>query len=1006
VPLPRAFLFRSSQLLLALACSLSLAHGTNSSEYRFDSWTVDHGLPSNWTLGVQQTPDGFLWLITSGGLVRFDGLQFRVFNRANTPALKSTNFVAFGLLVDHEGGLWAGTWQGGAIRYFHGAFTAYTVREGLPNNHVVRIDQDNAGTVWIFTEPGLSTWQNGKITKLAPAPNSPFNPYLSAPLNLGIDSYLYGLWRLSAFGWQRFAYGQWSDVPMPPNAASPRAVKLDQLVEDSQRRIWFKIIGREREIFGVDQGHLTVYRGAPKGSFACYQDRSGRLWITDPGGHAGWWKDGQFTPISGFSTPSLFRVFEDRDHEYWVGTLNEGLFRLTRQEVSIVRLPGGPVRNRIGPVLVDPAGDIWVGTWGITRIREGVFRSFVRKHWPERSFDAQFTTCMYWDRDNSLWLSYPDQLTRFQNGKFQTIPPELQSIHGGIGAILRDKAGDLWLGGEGLYRWHGSTLQRYREVNGVPLGQIRELLADPDGGLWIASDDGLLFFKDDRFRLWKETDGLFSNHVVTLHKDKDGVLWIGTADGGLNRFERGRFQHINVQNGLYSDDIYSILEDRAGFLWLTCRKGISRVRKEELNAFFAGRVTRISSLHLGKTNGFLSVDCRGDGPPRSFQCKDGTLLVSTRNGLAVLHPDRLAIDSRPPPVFIESCSLNGRAVSCQHEIRIHPGQSDLEIQYTAINFSRAEQTHFRYQLAGMDTEWTEADMRRSAVYSHLPPGSYTFRVIAANSDGVWNKTGQSLAILVLPPFYRTWWFVGLFLMAVAGAAVFAWQYRVSQLQRAYTVQEAFSRQLIASQERERKRIAAELHDSLGQQLLIIKNWAVLALTSVNGSESVKEPLDQISDTASHAVEEMREIAYNLRPYQLEKLGLTAAIRGLITRVAASSGIRFVTEIGDVDGLFPQDVEISIYRIVQEALNNILKHSQATEGWVLTANNSGTLSLTIGDNGLGFTPTGDRESQQDSKGFGLLGIAERVRMLGGRVVIQSAPGSGSSMQISLGIQSSA
>jgi signal transduction histidine kinase len=243
-------------------------------------------------------------------------------------------------------------------------------------------------------------------------------------------------------------------------------------------------------------------------------------------------------------------------------------------------------------------------------------------------------------------------------------------------------------------------------------------------------------------------------------------------------------------------------------------------------------------------------------------------------------------------------------------------------------------------------------------------------------------------------------------MAVAGAAVFAWQYRVSQLQRAYTVQEAFSRQLIASQERERKRIAAELHDSLGQQLLIIKNWAVLALTSVNGSESVKEPLDQISDTASHAVEEMREIAYNLRPYQLEKLGLTAAIRGLITRVAASSGIRFVTEIGDVDGLFPQDVEISIYRIVQEALNNILKHSQATEGWVLTANNSGTLSLTIGDNGLGFTPTGDRESQQDSKGFGLLGIAERVRMLGGRVVIQSAPGSGSSMQISLGIQSSA
>ncbi len=189
--LPRAFLFRSSQLLLVLACSLSLAHSTGTSEYRFDSWTVEHGLPSNWTLGIQQTPEGFLWLITSGGLLRFDGLQLKVFDRANTPELKSTNFAAFGLLVDHEGALWAATWQGGVIRYFHGTFTAYTVNEGLPNNHVVRIDEDSSGTIWIFTQPGLSTWRNGKITKLAPAPGSPFNSYLSAPPNLGLAAILF-----------------------------------------------------------------------------------------------------------------------------------------------------------------------------------------------------------------------------------------------------------------------------------------------------------------------------------------------------------------------------------------------------------------------------------------------------------------------------------------------------------------------------------------------------------------------------------------------------------------------------------------------------------------------------------------------------------------------------------------------------------------------------------------------------------------------------------------------
>ena len=339
-------------------------------------------------------------------------------------------------------------------------------------------------------------------------------------------------------------------------------------------------------------------------------------------------------------------------------------------------------------------------------------------------------------------------------------------------------------------------------------------------------------------------------------------------------------------------------------------------------------------------------------------------------------------------------------------MELSPAQTSLEIQYTAFSFANPERIRFKYRLDGLDQGWIDAGSRRTAYYSHLPPGSYTFRVIAANRDGVWNKTGQSLAILVLPPFYRTWWFFSLLVMTAVGTVMFGWKYRVSHLQRAYAAQQTFSRLLIASQERERKRIAAELHDSVGQQLLIIKNWAMLALTGVNGSASVKEPLDQISNTASHAVEEMREIAYNLRPYQLEKLGLRAAIRGLITRVAASSGIQFVTEIGDVDGLFPQDVEISIYRIVQEALNNMLKHSQATEAWVLATNQSGTLSLTIGDNGRGFTPAEGREPQQDSKGFGLLGIAERVRMLGGRLVIQSAPGHGSSMQISLGIQSSA
>jgi signal transduction histidine kinase len=339
-------------------------------------------------------------------------------------------------------------------------------------------------------------------------------------------------------------------------------------------------------------------------------------------------------------------------------------------------------------------------------------------------------------------------------------------------------------------------------------------------------------------------------------------------------------------------------------------------------------------------------------------------------------------------------------------VRLNAAQTSFEIQYTAFSFANPERIHFKYQLDGLDQRWIDAGSRRTAYYSHLPPGDYSFKVIAANSDGIWNMQGTHLQVSVLPPFYRTWWFVGLVLMTVTGAVAFGWRYRVSQLHRAYAAQQSFSRQLIASQERERKRIAGELHDSLGQQLLIIKNLAVLALSNFDGQMSPKEPLDEISNTASQAVEEMRGIAYNLRPYQLEKLGLTAAIRGLVNRVAAASHIRFTAETDNVDGLFPQEIEISIYRIVQEALNNTIKHSQATQGRVLVTGKEGTVDLLIEDNGRGFTPPDSRTAEQSHKGFGLLGIAERVRMLGGRVVIESAPGHGSTIQIFLKKQTTA
>ena len=273
--------------------------------------------------------------------------------------------------------------------------------------------------------------------------------------------------------------------------------------------------------------------------------------------------------------------------------------------------------------------------------------------------------------------------------------------------------------------------------------------------------------------------------------------------------------------------------------------------------------------------------------------------------------------------------------------------------------------------------------------------------MADNGYGVWNMEGQSLSVIVLPPFYRTWWFVTLASLAVTGLIGLVWRHRVSRLHRAHAAQQAFSRQLIASQESERKRIAAELHDSLGQRLVIIKNLALILLNRPTPDGS-REQIDEISAEASQALGEVKEISYNLRPHQLDRLGLTKAVKALVTKAASASPVAFTSEIDDIDGVFPQEAEINFYRVAQESVNNVIKHSAATEARVTVRRDDGRIVLTVRDNGRGFVP---EMIQLDplAGGFGLVGISERATLLGGHATIQSAPGRGTTIDISIDLR---
>jgi signal transduction histidine kinase/ligand-binding sensor domain-containing protein len=986
-------------------CAVSSA----PAQYHFDSYTTDSGLPQNSIWAMCQTRDGYIWLATGEGLLRFDGVRFEVFNSINTPALKVNGFSPSGLLEDAQGALWAGTWAGGAIRYHSGIFTEYTTKDGLPDDRVVRIDEDEEGSIWIFTYPGLARWKNGRLVRVAPQPGSPFDHFLVPPRNLGDDAPFAGLWRLNSGGWERFAYGRWSSVPLPPGIADPAKVRFSSIIEDSGHRLWYRLAGRDGEYYCVTNGHLTVFKGLPHNAIVSYQDPQGFLWTTDPHRHAALWKNGQLTPLANLSTPSPFRVLMDREGGVWVGTSNEGLYHLRRQAITVYHSPGPEDTNDIHALLLDQAGNIWFGSnAGLGRFRDGRFETFREPDvGPVPANPCLWCTgsrhrvlALNEDRDGAIWVGTGNGIERFRDGRLHWEKSLSAQIRNPVNVIYRDRTGNLWFGGDGgLYRLNNGKLAHYTNADGLGGDSVTTMLEDQAGRLWIGTEEGLARFSKGVLSSWTEANGWSSAEVASLYEDDAGVLWIGSFDKGLSRLEGGKVTRITTAQGLYSNNIFGIIEDNQGFLWMASRLGLFRVRKQELNDLAAGRVSYVTSTHFGKADGLVNLDCTSYGQPAGFKARDGKLWFRTQGGIGSIDPKLVPLSDHPPAVMIESCILGHNPVGCGGGLTIHPSQQDVEILYTGLSFIRPDDMRFKYRQEGLDREWVESGTRRIAYYSHLPPGHYVFRVIAANSDGVWNAEGKSLPVVVLPPLYRTWWFLSMALASTLGLVCLAWQYRVAQLKRAHGVQQAFSRQLIASQESERKRIAAELHDSLGQRLVVIRNLALISLNDATSNGTSSPRMSEISAEASQALSEVREISYNLRPYQLDRIGLTKAIEAIIKKASGATAITFTAEIEEIDNVLPRDLEINFYRIVQECVNNVVKHSQATAASVGVRCTPGGLMLTVRDNGKGFTP-GASDSSRAPAGFGLIGIFERAQLLGGKPVIQSAPGEGTTVSIEI------
>jgi signal transduction histidine kinase/ligand-binding sensor domain-containing protein len=989
-------MFRVLRVVCFGVCSLcwtATAALAAASSYRIDAWTTADGLPTNSVNAVLQTRDGFLWLATYGGLVRFDGTRLKIFTTENTAGLRTGRLIS--LYESRDGALWLTSEGLGLTRLFHGHFASYSTAEGLPDNDVVAMFELQDGSLIVDTRKGAARWDGNRFVAETSLP-SVADPHRTI---LG-RSASGATWYRDAGGVHRFEGGRVT-----------RTLQLEvaplSAYEDRAGRLWLQLSlagDQSRQLACVCDGRLVRFGAAEgvqaAGAVSWSEDREGRVWFGFRGNGGLMRFDGQqftrLTTADGLPGPNVEKIFQDREGTMWAPT-DGGLARLTATPLTSYSTRDGLEHDNAYVVYADRKGDVWIASApGLTRFRNQRFEPMSAAF----GLEGQFVNAIFEDRDGVLWLGVLDgSVRRITNGRVITMPAAAGTA---VRAIYQGKGPEVWIGGRnGLARYLDGVMTPV--TAGYPGGEVHSLHEDRDGGLWLGTNAGPIRYRDGRFTRFGPADGIAGQPIVrAIHEDAEGTLWFGTYDSGLLRFRDGRFTTVTTRDGLFATGVFQIIEDRQQRFWMTSNAGIYRVSRRELDEFAAGRRRQVNSVAYGTRDGMLHSECNGGTQPAGTTDRHGRIWFPTQRGVVVVDPDTIPINTQPPPVVITQASVANALVDPAAAIEIRSGPTALEVQFAALTFVRPEHSRFRYMMEGLDQDWTEAGTERSARYAQLPYGNFHFRVIAANRDGVWNTEGARLAVVVVPPFWRTQWFLALMVVMAAGLALAGHTWRMTLIRREQDRQKAFSRQLIELQEKERTRIAAGLHDGLQQSLLVIRNWALLAQAAPSADPSVTERLREIDSVALQALNDVRDIVQDLTPHQLERMGLAAAVGDMVHTVATSCAIAFECRIADVTGQLPTAVELTLFRIIQEAVSNVVKHSSAHAAIVSLEADAAVIRARIQDDGAGFDPVDLAAKRGGVGGFGLFGMSERITMIGGRIAVQSAPGKGTVITVEVPI----
>jgi signal transduction histidine kinase/ligand-binding sensor domain-containing protein len=1020
-------------------------------EYLTDVWTGDNGLPNSSVTDITQTPDGYLWVGTYNGLVRFDGARFVTYDPANVPALAHARVRR--LSVDDQGTLYINTYYGSLTSFRKGVFASEWTGHEEKDPDVTLVSSDSNQVTFLL--------HRGSLRRRLPsaAAGTGWEDLVPASRAVGtlcVADGRGGIWYRGADRWLWKLTGD-TFARVPPEAGLA-GTQVDCLVTDARGRLWAATDqGIARQV-GVRFEMVTPTNGEPVSDVAALSiNKDGSYWAIVNGrvraardhrwvreaaalcnvftgtlsrlgaqpDHRGgvWLHEYQhglfhvdaagrvlhFDEALGFPGDRINCFFEDREGDWWAGLDAGGLVRIRERRFQTVTAGSALAAKPAKSVCEDAAGTVWMATLG-AGVESWPAETALNIPPPPGDSGMDFAFCVYPDQAGRLWVSAgQEDLYVIDAAGYRRVTP---SVHG-VKTILADHTGRLWAGTKnGLFERKATGPGVFQLNPSTGRADVRALAEDASGNLWVGSEDGTLFRVTETgtatFHPDEKTNS--AQAIWSLWPDADGSVWVGTFRGGLLHFQNGAFTRFGQREGLPDNVIGQILDDGQGNLWLGSHQGIFRVAKQALADYSRAAGKPIPWVAYGRSDGLPSLECSGGYQPAAWRGRDGRLWFATLHGVVSVQPADLHPNLRPPTVVIEDLLLDGHSLASTDEspdslenpaetglnhekpLVIPPGKHQFEFQYTGISLVSSDRVKFRYQLENEDAGWVDAGSRRSVQYGYLPPGKYQFHVIACNNDGVWNNTGDTLKFIVQPHFYQTWSFQVLAgILGVGLVFGIVRQTTLMRLRRKMEQQmEKLERQHVL--ERERTRIAKDIHDDLGASLTLIAVLGDLAKKEKTGDR-----IEKMSGMARQAVKSLDEIVWAVNPRNDTLAHLIDYAGQFATDYLRDAGIRCLLDFPEQSPVreVPANVRHNLFLVVKEALQNIVKHARATEVWLRITTSPQSLKIVVEDNGCGFD-----QPPENALADGLRNMRQRLAEIQAYCQIQSRPGSGTIITIEL------